>query len=154
MRKEHDSLGQILVDDDKLWGASTQRTVNNFCVGSEKVPLEIIYALAMIKKAAAIANAKLLLLSKQKCDYIVSAADDIMSGRHDEHFPLKIWQTGSGTSTNMNVNEVICNIAALSAKTEKSKDLIHPNDDVNMGQSSNDTFPAAMHIAALLLKSC
>lgn len=152
MRKEKDCLGEILVDEDKLWGASTQRTLNNFDIGEEKTPLEIIYAFAMIKKAAAIANNKLKLLSKSKCDYLVSAADDILSGKYDDHFPLKIWQTGSGTPTNMNINEVMCNIASLKAKKLLTReDPIHPNDDVNMGQSSNDTFPAAMHIAALML---
>lgn len=152
MRKEKDSLGEVLIEKDKIWGASTQRTLNNFSIGKEKTPMEIIYALAMIKKAAAIANCKLKVLPKQKCDYIVSACDDILSGKYDEHFPLKIWQTGSGTPTNMNVNEVICNIASLKAnKSLGSKDPIHPNDDVNMGQSSNDTFPCAMHIAAFLL---
>ncbi len=152
MRKEKDSLGQVLVEKDKLWGASTQRTLNNFSIGREKTPIEIIYAFAMIKKAAAIANCKLKILSKEKCDYIVSAADEILLGKYDDHFPLKIWQTGSGTPTNMNVNEVICNIACVKAnKPLGSKDPIHPNDDVNMGQSSNDTFPAAMHIATLLL---
>lgn len=152
MRKEKDSLGDVLVEDGKLWGASTQRTLNNFSIGKEKMPLEIIYAFAMIKKAAAIANYKLKLLSKEKCDYIVFAVDEILKGKYDEHFPLMIWQTGSGTPTNMNVNEVICNIAALKAKKPLGKkDPIHPNDDVNMGQSSNDTFPCAMNIASLLL---
>jgi fumarate hydratase, class II len=152
MRKEEDSLGQISVEKDKLWGASTQRTLNNFSVGKEKMPIEIIYAFAMIKKAAAVANFKLKVLSKEKCNLIVSAADEILLGKYDDHFPLKIWQTGSGTATNMNVNEVICNIASLKAKKSLgSKDPVHPNDDVNMGQSSNDTFPSAMHIATLLL---
>lgn len=152
MRKEKDSLGQVLVDEDKLWGASTQRTLNNFTIGKEKTPMEIIYAFAMIKKAAAIANSKLKILSKEKCDLIVSSADEILMGKYDDQFPLKIWQTGSGTPTNMNVNEVICNIACLKTKKQLgSKDPLNPNDDVNMGQSSNDTFPAAMHIATLLL---
>lgn len=152
MRKEKDSLGQILVEDDKLWGASTQRTLNNFDIGREKTPIEIIYAYAIIKKAAAIANNKLKILSKEKCDYIVLACDEILQGKYNDHFPLKIWQSGSGTPTNMNVNEVICNIACLKAKKLLgTKEFLNPNDDVNMGQSSNDTFPAAMNIATLLL---
>ncbi|NGX63441.1 MAG: hypothetical protein KR126chlam6_00853, partial [Candidatus Anoxychlamydiales bacterium] len=118
----------------------------------ENIPLEIIYAYAMVKKASAIANHKLDLLSKEKKDLIVSAADDILNKKYDDHFPLKIWQTGSGTPTHMNVNEVICNIAAL--KTNKplgQKDPLHPNDDVNMAQSTNDTFPSAINISTFLL---
>ncbi|MFA6118668.1 MAG: class II fumarate hydratase [Parachlamydiales bacterium] len=152
MRRERDSLGEVLVEEEKFWGASTQRALNNFYIGNEKIPLEIIYALAIIKKASAIANYKLNQLAKEKKDLIVFAADEILAKKYDEHFPLHIWQTGSGTSTNMNVNEVICNIASFKLnKILGSKDPIHPNDDVNMSQSTNDTFPSALNISAYLL---
>ncbi|NGX28102.1 MAG: Fumarate hydratase class II [Candidatus Anoxychlamydiales bacterium] len=152
MRTEKDSLGEIEVEKDKFWGASTQRNLTNFTVGKEKMPMEIIYTYSMVKKAAAIANFKLKLLSKEKKDLIVSAVDDILDKKYDDHFPLLIWQTGSGTPTHMNVNEVISNIACL--KTNKplgSKEPLHPNDDVNMAQSTNDTFPTAIHIAVYFL---
>ncbi len=151
MRKEKDSLGEVEVENDKLWGASTQRNLNNFSIGKEKIPLDIIYGFSIVKKAAAIANFKLNLLSKEKKDLIVFACNEILDKKYDEHFPLLIWQTGSGTPTHMNVNEVISNIAAL--KTNKplgSKKPLHPNDDVNMAQSTNDTFPSAIHIASYL----
>ena len=152
MRKEKDSLGEIEVEKDKLWGAGTQRNLTNFTVGKEKIPLQIIYAYSMVKKAAAIANFKLDLLSKEKKDLIVSAVDDILDKKYDDHFPLLIWQTGSGTPTHMNVNEVISNIACLkSNKPLGSKEPLHPNDDVNMAQSTNDTFPSAIHIATYFL---
>ena len=152
MRKEKDSLGEIEVENDKLWGASTQRNLTNFSVGKEKMPLDIIYAYSKVKKAAAIANFKLGLLSKEKKDLIVFAVDEILNKKYDDHFPLLIWQTGSGTPTHMNVNEVISNIASLkSNKALGSKDPLHPNDDVNMAQSTNDTFPTAIHITAYFL---
>lgn len=146
MRKEKDSLGDILVNDEKFWGASTQRTLQNFSIGEEKLPLEVIYAFAIIKKASATANYKLKLLSKEKKDLIIFATEEILQKKLDDHFPLFIWQTGSGTSTNMNVNEVITNLAKM-----KKQASLHPNDEVNMGQSSNDTFPAAMNISAYIL---
>ncbi|NGX48741.1 MAG: Fumarate hydratase class II [Candidatus Anoxychlamydiales bacterium] len=149
MRKEKDSLGEIEVESDKFWGASTQRNLQNFTIGKEKIPLDIIYGFSIVKKAAAIANCKLNLLSIDKKNLIVTACDEILDKKYDEHFPLFIWQTGSGTPTHMNVNEVISNIAALkSNKPLGLKDPLHPNDDVNMAQSTNDTFPSAIHIAA------
>lgn len=150
MRKEFDSLGEIQVPDDKLYGAQTQRSLENFKIGKEKMPIEVIYAFGVVKKCAAIVNCELKLLPKEKKDLIVEAADQIIKGELDEHFPLSVWQTGSGTQTNMNVNEVISNwcIRKLGGKLG-SKDPIHPNDDVNRSQSSNDTFPTAMHIAAV-----
>jgi fumarate hydratase, class II len=148
MRKEKDSLGEIEVQDDKLWGASTQRNLSNFKIGKEQMPKELISSLAMVKKACAIANNKLKLLSNEKKDLIVLACDEIIDKKHDDQFVLKVWQAGAGTATNMNMNEVICNIAAI--KTKKplgGKDPLHPNDDVNMSQSTNDTVPSAINIA-------
>ncbi|WP_144554799.1 class II fumarate hydratase [Bacillus sp. X1(2014)] len=148
-RIEKDTLGEVRVPIDKYWGAQTQRSKNNFKIGSEKMPLELIYGLVFIKKAAAIVNFQLGKLSENKMKAIQKVCDSIHAGDMDEHFPLVVWQTGSGTQSNMNVNEVIANKA-----NEYLKDLgaghekIHPNDDVNMSQSSNDTFPTAMHIAA------
>ncbi|MGE0832804.1 MAG: class II fumarate hydratase [Simkaniaceae bacterium] len=151
MRQEKDSLGIVEVPEDKYWGAQTQRSKDNFPVGGEKIPLEVIYGQAIVKKASAIVNAELGLLPQEKCAMIGEAVDAILSGALDEHFPLVVWQTGSGTQTNMNVNEVISNYAIEKAGGKMgSKDPIHPNDDVNKSQSSNDTFPTAMHIAAVL----
>ncbi len=148
-RIEHDSMGEIRVPVDRLWGAQTQRSLDNFLIGSgrELMPIEIIRAFALLKKGAALANLELLpeRMTQEKCRYICMSADEILAGKHDDEFPLVIWQTGSGTQSNMNVNEVIANLANGFA----GKKLIHPNDDVNMSQSSNDTFPAAMHIACL-----
>ncbi len=144
-RLEYDSMGEIKVAADKFWGAQTQRSLENFRIGNEKMPTEIIRAFAYLKKAAAIANHRLGRLDEEKLDFITRACDEIRSGKLDEHFPLAVWQTGSGTQTNMNVNEVIANYANHLA----GKKLIHPNDDANMSQSSNDTFPTAMHIAAV-----
>lgn len=149
-RTERDSMGEIRVAADRYWGAQTERSRNNFCIGAnhEQMPTEIIRAFALVKKAAALANHRLIpnRMTKEKCDGIVHVCDEILAGALDEHFPLVVFQTGSGTQTNMNVNEVIANRAnALAGKT-----LLHPNDDVNMSQSSNDTFPTAMHVAALL----
>ncbi len=151
MRKEKDSLGEVEVPEDAYYGAQTQRSLDNFPIGSEKMPLEIIHAFGFIKKAAAIVNCDLGVLEVSKKDLIVQACDAILSGGLDAHFPLSVWQTGSGTQSNMNVNEVISNYAIkLSGGNLGSKDPIHPNDDVNCSQSSNDTFPTAMHIAAYL----
>jgi fumarate hydratase class II len=151
MRKERDSLGIVEVPDDMYYGAQTQRSKENFPIGEEVMPIEVVYAQAIIKKASAIVNAELGLLSNKKRDLIVEAVDMILSGTLDAHFPLVVWQTGSGTQTNMNVNEVISNYASRQSGMKiGSKDPIHPNDDVNKSQSSNDTFPSAMHIAAVL----
>lgn len=138
-RTEKDSLGEVLVDADKLWGAQTQRSLENFKIGWEKMPVDLIKAFILIKKAAAGANQELDLLTEQKANQIISACDEILNGEFYGQFPLSVWQTGSGTQTNMNVNEVLAHMTGL-----------HPNDDVNKGQSSNDTFPSAMHIAAVL----
>ena len=148
-RIESDTMGEIKVDNDKFWGAQTQRSLENFNIGREKMPMEIIHALALIKKASAISNNKLGILTKDKMDAIVLACDEILNNKLDEHFPLSIWQTGSGTQTNMNVNEVISNFA-ISKMGGKlgSKIPIHPNDDVNKSQSSNDVFPTAMQLSA------
>ncbi|NGX51254.1 MAG: Fumarate hydratase class II, partial [Chlamydiae bacterium] len=151
MRQERDSLGTVQVPEDKYWGAQTQRSKDNFPVGGEKIPLEVIYALALVKKASARVNSELGLLPDEKSTMIEAAVDAILAGKLDDHFPLLIWQTGSGTQTNMNVNEVISNYAIKEAGGQMgSKEPIHPNDDVNRSQSSNDTFPTAMHIAATL----
>lgn len=150
MRDEVDSFGTIQVPENKLWGAQTQRSLENFKVGREKMPIEVIHALALIKKAAANVNCELGLLSKEKKDLIVRGAEEILSGRLDDHFPLVVWQTGSGTQTNMNVNEVISNFAnQLAGSALGSKAPIHPNDDVNKSQSSNDTVPSAINVAVV-----
>ena len=144
-RIEHDSMGEVKVPADKYWGAQTQRSYQNFRIGTEKMPKEIITAFAYLKKAAAIANFRLGKLSEEKLEAINAAANEILEGKLHDNFPLVVWQTGSGTQSNMNVNEVIANRGnAISGKT-----LLHPNDDVNKSQSSNDTFPTAMHIAAV-----
>ena len=143
MRIERDSIGEIEVNDDVLWGAQTQRSFNNFKIGTEKMPLEVIKALTRLKKACAISNNKLEKLSDEKKDLIVGACDEILDHQHDNEFPLAVWQTGSGTQSNMNVNEVIAHIA----NKKYGENIIHPNDDVNKSQSSNDTFPSAIHIA-------
>ncbi|MFC3746392.1 class II fumarate hydratase [Paenibacillus sp. GCM10012306] len=149
-RTERDTLGEVQVPADKYWGAQTQRSLENFKIGSEKMPRALIYALALIKKAAAQANAELGVLDTTKSQAIVQAADEILAGDFDEHFPLAVWQTGSGTQTNMNVNEVIARRGNEILKASGASAVIHPNDDVNKSQSSNDTFPTAMHIAAYL----
>lgn len=143
-------MGEVKVLSDKLWGAQTQRSIENFRIGSEKMPSEVVKAFAVVKKAAAITNFELGVLPKQKKEVIVKVCDEIFAGDLDEHFPLVVWQTGSGTQTNMNVNEVIANRAHVlsGGKLNDSKKILHPNDDVNLSQSSNDTFPTAMHIAA------
>lgn len=145
MRVERDTLGEVLVPADKYWGAQTERSRQNFRIGEEKMPLAVIYAFAQLKKAAAIVNHKLGKLSEAKKNAIVQACDEIIAKKWDEHFPLVVWQTGSGTQSNMNVNEVISRRG--NELLGNSGEKIHPNDDVNMSQSSNDTFPTAMHIA-------
>ena len=148
MREEKDSLGTIKVPSDKMWGAQTERAHHHFAIGSETIPIEVVHALALVKKAAAIVNEKHGCLSKEKKDHIVKAADIVLSGSVDDHFPLSVWQTGSGTQTNMNVNEVIANLISQDQGTALgSKTPVHPNDDVNKSQSSNDVFPTAMHVA-------
>jgi fumarate hydratase, class II len=147
-RIETDSMGQVEVPDDQYGGAQTFRSLHNFAIGREQMPPELIRAFGVLKKAAAMTNQALGLLSPEKANAIIKAADEVISGSLYNHFPLKIWQTGSGTQTNMNVNEVISNRAIeMLGGTKGSKKPIHPNDDVNMSQSSNDTFPTAMNIA-------
>ncbi len=148
-RIEKDTMGTIEVPADKYWGAQTQRSLQNFRIGEQKMPKEIIYAFAVLKKAAALTNHECGVLPKEKADVIAQVCDEILAGKLDDHFPLVVWQTGSGTQSNMNVNEVIANRAIEILGGELgSKKPIHPNDDVNKSQSSNDTFPTAMHIAA------
>ncbi|MBM7610282.1 fumarate hydratase class II [Lysinibacillus composti] len=148
-RIEKDTLGEVRVPSDKIWGAQTQRSKENFKIGHETMPMEVIRGLTILKKAAAITNKKLNKLSPEKADVIVAAADEILAGKWDEHFPLVVWQTGSGTQTNMNVNEVIAHRANQLLEQQNSSERVHPNDDVNKSQSSNDTFPTALHIAAV-----
>ena len=151
-RTETDSIGPIEVPADRYWGAQTQRSLHHFSIGdpaADRMPMEVVRALALLKKAAAMVNADLGLLDRNLAQLIVAAADEILDGALDDHFPLFVWQTGSGTQTNMNVNEVISNRAIELAGGELgSKVPVHPNDHVNMSQSSNDTFPTAMHVAA------
>lgn len=144
-RIEHDSMGEIAVPADKYWGAQTQRSFENFKISEEKIPMAVIYAFAHLKMACAKVNYKKGLLSEEKKEMIKQAACEILEKKLDDHFPLSVWQTGSGTQSNMNVNEVIANRGNMLA----GKKLLHPNDDVNKSQSSNDTFPTAMHIAAV-----
>lgn len=149
-RVETDTMGEIKVPSNKYYGAQTARSLMNFKIGGEKMPKELIRAFGILKKAAAITNKELGILSAEKADLIVQAADEVIEGKLNDHFPLVVWQTGSGTQTNMNVNEVISNRAIeIAGGVMGSKKPIHPNDDVNKAQSSNDTFPAAMHIAAV-----
>ena len=151
-RTESDSLGNVQVPADKYYGAQTQRSLENFRIGHETMPLEVVYAYAYIKKAAATVNGELGLLSKEKVDAIVTACEEILDGKLNYNFPLVVWQTGSGTQTNMNVNEVVGNRAIeLLGGHLGTKDPVHPNDDVNKSQSSNDTFPTAMHISAYIM---
>jgi len=148
-RIERDTMGEMQVPIDRYYGAQTARSLENFKIGGDRFPRELIRALGILKKAAALTNMELELLSEEKADLIARAADEVIDGKLDEHFPLVVWQTGSGTQTNMNANEVISNRAIEMAGGEMgSKKPIHPNDDVNKAQSSNDTFPTAMHIAA------
>jgi len=149
-RLEKDSFGPIEVPAERLWGAQTERSRRFFRISGERMPLPVVYALARVKKAAAQVNAELGLLDNKKAGAIEKAALEILAGRHDAEFPLVVWQTGSGTQSNMNVNEVLANRASELLGGERGeKRLVHPNDDVNLGQSSNDVFPTAMHIAAL-----
>ncbi|MFC9724306.1 MULTISPECIES: class II fumarate hydratase [Bacillus cereus group] len=149
-RIERDTLGEIKVPADKLWAAQTQRSKENFPIGTEQMPLEIVKAFAILKKSAALSNQKLGKLSEEKAEAIVEAADEVIAGKWNEHFPLVVWQTGSGTQSNMNVNEVIANRGNQILKEKGSDVHIHPNDDVNMSQSSNDTFPTALHVACVI----
>lgn len=145
-RIEHDSMGEVQVPADRYWGAQTQRSFQNFPIGTEKIPMEVIRAFAILKKAAAIANNRLGKLDEKRLALISQACDEILEGRLDDNFPLSVWQTGSGTQSNMNVNEVIAGRGNAIA----GEKLLHPNDHSNMSQSSNDTFPTAMHIAAVM----
>ena len=148
-RSEKDSFGPIDVPADRLWGAQTERSRRFFRISAERMPLPVVHALALVKRAAARSNAALGLLDGAKSEAIARAADEVLAGRHDEEFPLVVWQTGSGTQSNMNVNEVLANRGSELMGGERGpKRLLHPNDDVNLGQSSNDVFPTAMHVAA------
>ncbi|RBW68149.1 class II fumarate hydratase [Bacillus taeanensis] len=149
-RIEKDTLGEMKVPADKLWAAQTQRSSENFKIGTEKMPLEVIKAFSILKKSAAISNKKLGKLSEAKADAIVRAADEVIEGKLTDHFPLVVWQTGSGTQSNMNTNEVIANRGNQFLEEAGSEERIHPNDDVNMSQSSNDTFPTALHVAGVV----
>jgi fumarate hydratase class II len=148
-RMETDSMGAVEVPADRYWGAQTQRSLHHFSIGDDRMPVEVVRAFGVLKKAAALVNEELGRLDADKAKLIVQAADEVIDGTLDDHFPLFVWQTGSGTQSNMNANEVISNRAIeLAGGEQGSKRPVHPNDDVNMSQSSNDTFPAAMHIAA------
>ncbi len=150
-RIERDTFGEIEVPADRLWGAQTQRSLQNFRISGERMPAELIDALARVKRACALVNVELGQLDAKKGAAIARAADEVIAGRHDAEFPLVVWQTGSGTQTNMNMNEVLANRASeLLGGQRGEKRLVHPNDDVNRGQSSNDVFPTAMHVAAVI----
>ena len=150
-RQEHDTFGPIDVPAERLWGAQTQRSLRNFAISTERQPAELIHALVLVKRAAAQVNHALGLLPGDKARAIVAAADEVLAGRHADEFPLVVWQTGSGTQTNMNVNEVLANRASELMGGERGQSRrAHPNDDVNLSQSSNDAFPTAMHVAATL----
>ena len=152
LRQEHDSMGWVEVPAEALWGAQTQRSCNNFAIGKQLIPADLIHALARIKGCCAVVNGRHELLTAQQVQAIERAAAAIADGTHDNQFPLSVWQTGSGTQTNMNVNEVISNVAARDAGNALgSHDPVHPNDHVNRSQSTNDAFPAAIHVAAVLL---
>src|ERR1051325_2998414 len=148
-RIETDSMGLIDVAADRYWGAQTERSLHHFNIGDDRMPREMIRALGILKKAAALVNQELGKLAPEKAQLIVQACDEVIEGKLDAHFPLRVWQTGSGTQTNMNANELISNCRIeMGGGVMVSKNPIHPNDDMNMSQSSNDTFPTAMHIAA------
>lgn len=149
-RIEKDTFGEIKVPADKFWGAQTQRSKENFKIGSEKMPIRIVKAFAILKRSTAIANNRFGNLDSEKTEVITAVCDEILEGKYDDNFPLVVWQTGSGTQSNMNVNEVIANLATALLKEKGSIQTIHPNDDVNRSQSSNDTFPTAMHVAGVL----
>jgi len=151
VRIERDTMGRIAVPSERLWGAQTQRSLHHFRFPGETMPLDVVCAQVLVKKAAALTNMALGVLDRKKGDAIVKAADEALAGKLDDHFPLVTWQTGSGTQTNMNVNEVLANRASeILGGSRGEKRLVHPNDDVNKGQSSNDTFPTAMHVAAVI----
>ncbi|HEY5931026.1 MAG TPA: class II fumarate hydratase [Burkholderiales bacterium] len=150
IRMERDTFGEIEVPADRLWGAQTQRSLQNFRISSERMPAEMINALARVKRASAVVNVELGLLDARKGNAIIQAADEVIAGRHEQEFPLVVWQTGSGTQTNMNMNEVLANRASELLGGERGdRRLVHPNDEVNKCQSSNDVFPTAMHVAAV-----
>ncbi|MDP3823289.1 MAG: class II fumarate hydratase [Burkholderiales bacterium] len=149
-RMERDTFGEIAVSNTSLWGAQTQRSLHHFDISTERMPQELLMALALVKRSAAVVNRELGVLDAKKAEAIVSAADEVLAGRHDAQFPLSVWQTGSGTQSNMNMNEVLANRASvLMGGAVGEARLVHPNDDVNRGQSSNDVFPTAMSVAAL-----
>ena len=149
-RIEKDTMGEIEVPADRLWGAQTERSLHHFKISGERMPRALVHALVLVKKAAALVNLDLKVLDEKKTKAIVAAADEVLAGKHDDEFPLVVWQTGSGTQTNMNVNEVLANRASEILGGVRGEDrLVHPNDDVNKGQSSNDVFPTAMHVAAV-----
>lgn len=143
-------MGEVKVPADKFWGAQTQRSKENFKIGSEKMPMRVVKAFAILKRSTALANKRLGNLDAEKAEAIVAVCDDVLKGKYDDNFPLVVWQTGSGTQSNMNMNEVVANRATALLKEKNSDQTIHPNDDVNRSQSSNDTFPTAMHVAAVL----
>ena len=149
-RIEKDTIGEIKVPSDKYWAAQTERSRQNFPVGKEKMPIEVIVAFAELKKAASVANNSLGKLSDNKQEAISHACDRVINRELDEHFPLVVWQTGSGTQSNMNVNEVVSYVANEYLQEKGIEETVHPNDDVNMSQSSNDTYPTAMHVALLV----
>ncbi|WP_088009184.1 class II fumarate hydratase [Indiicoccus explosivorum] len=149
-RTERDTIGEIQVPADKMWGAQTQRSKQNFAIGTERMPHEVVMAFAQLKKATAKANHKLGKLSDAKMEAIAAAADEVIAGKWNDHFPLVVWQTGSGTQSNMNMNEVLARRGNELLEEKGSEDRLHPNDDVNMSQSSNDTYPTAMHVAGVL----
>ena len=149
-RIETDSMGRIEVRADRYWGAQTERSLHHFAIGADRMPRAVVQALGLLKKAAALVNQELKLLDSHRAGLIVQAADEIVAGKLDDHFPLSVWQTGSGTQTNMNMNEVLANRASEILGGRHGEDrLVHPNDEVNKGQSSNDVFPTAMHVAAV-----
>ncbi|MCI4138407.1 class II fumarate hydratase [Bacillus vallismortis] len=149
-RIERDTMGEVKVPADKFWGAQTQRSKENFKIGSEKMPMRVVKAFAILKRSTALANQRLGNLDAEKAEAIAAVCDDVLKGKYDDNFPLVVWQTGSGTQSNMNMNEVVANRATALLKEKNSDQTIHPNDDVNRSQSSNDTFPTAMHVAAVL----
>src|SRR5213594_4973854 len=149
VRIERDPMGEVEVPANRYWGAQTERSLHHFAIGDDRMPLPVVHALGLLKKAAALVNHEMGRLDARRAELIVCAADEAIAGKLDAHFPLSVWQTGSGTQTNMNVNEVVANRAIeLAGGRMVSKDPVHPNDHVNMSQSSNDTFPTAMHVAA------
>ncbi|XRL85545.1 class II fumarate hydratase [Bacillus subtilis] len=149
-RIERDTMGEVKVPADKFWGAQTQRSKENFKIGSEKMPMRVVKAFAILKRSTALANKRLGNLDAEKEKAIAAVCDDVLKGKYVDNFPLVVWQTGSGTQSNMNMNEVVANRATALLKEKNSDQTIHPNDDVNRSQSSNDTFPTAMHVAAVL----